>query len=269
MRRDSGFVAVDGHRLECLWLGPRPEAAAGPTLVFLHEGLGSVSLWRDFPARLVAATGLGALVYSRRGYGASDPAPLPWSVRYMHDEGLEGLPAFLRAAGVGEHILVGHSDGASIALIYAGGTPAPGLQALVLEAPHVFTEEMNLTAIAATRAAYAETDLRARLARHHGDNVDIAFNGWAGAWLDPAFVHWNLEEYLPAVRVPALIVQGEDDEYGTVAQCDAIRGQSGAPVDVQMLPACGHSPHRDQADATLRAMADFVNARTGRAAAAG
>jgi len=268
MRREAGFVEADGHRLECLWLGPRPQETDAPTMVFLHEGLGCVSLWRDFPEQLVAATGLGALVYSRLGYGRSDPCALPRPVRYMHDEGLDGLPALLRAAGIGRHILVGHSDGASIALVYAGGTPATGLEALILEAPHVFAEEMGLASIASINADYAGSGLRDRLARHHGDNVDVAFRGWAGAWLHPDFRHWNLEAYLPAVRVPSLIVQGEADEYGTAAQCDAIARQTGAETSVLMLPDCGHAPHRDQPEATLQAMVRFIGAVNGRGAAA-
>jgi pimeloyl-ACP methyl ester carboxylesterase len=235
--------------------------------VFLHEGLGCVALWRDFPARLAEATGLPALVYSRFGYGGSDGCALPRPVRYMHDEGLEVLPALLRAAGIDRHILVGHSDGASIALIYAGGTAAPGLEALVVEAPHVFVEAMNLKAIAGAREAYRTTDLRQRLAKYHGGNVDCAFEGWSGAWLDPAFADWNLESYLPAIGVPMLILQGADDEYGTVAQCDAIERAAGGGAEVIMLPECGHAPHKDQADRVLGAMTAFSAKVAGRQAA--
>lgn len=249
-------LTAAGMRLEAQWLGPPPEAA--PTLVFLHEGLGSLGLWRDFPAAVVERTGCGALVYSRAGYGGSDACELPRPIEYMHDEAQRSLPEVLRAAGVREHVLFGHSDGASIALIHAGACPQPGLKALVLEAPHVFTEPMNLESIARTVAAYREGDLRARLARHHGANVDCAFYGWADAWLDPRFKAWNIESFLPAIRAPALLFQGEEDEYGTRAQADAVARGSGAPVEVRMLSPCGHSPHRDQREAVLEGVARFL-----------
>ncbi|MFL6263473.1 MAG: alpha/beta fold hydrolase [Thermoanaerobaculia bacterium] len=252
---EPGFLQVEGVRLEARWTGPAPEEA--PTLVFLHEGLGSTSLWRDFPDRLTRETGYGALVYSRAGYGKSDPVPLPRPVRFMHDEAVV-LPKVLAAAGIREHILVGHSDGASISLIHAGSAPAPGLRGMILEAPHVFTEPHGLASIARMREAYRDTDLRARLSRHHGDNVDVAFRGWNDVWLNPEFAAWNIEEYLPAIRVPILILQGEDDEYGTWRQVEAIERQSGGSVESIAIPDCGHSPHREQPDVTLRAMADFV-----------
>ncbi len=252
---DSGFLQVEGVRLEARWSGPPPEEA--PTLVFLHEGLGSTSLWRDFPDRLAAATGCGALVYSRAGYGRSDPVPLPRPVRFMHDEAAV-LPRVLAAAGVREHVLIGHSDGASISLIYAGSHPAPGLRGLILEAPHVFTEPHGLASIARMTEVYRATDLRERLARHHGANVDVAFRGWNDVWLAPEFAAWNIEDYLPAIRVPALILQGEDDEYGTWRQVEAIERQSGGPVESIAIPHCGHSPHREQPEITLQAMKEFV-----------
>lgn len=249
-------LTAAGKRLEAQWLGPPPDEA--PTLVFLHEGLGSLGLWRDFPAAAVARTGLGALVYSRAGYGGSDPCELPRPIGYMHEEAQASLPEALRQARVGEHVLFGHSDGASIALIHAGGCPQPGLKALVLEAPHVFTEKMNLASISRTVEAYETGDLRARLARHHGANVDCAFRGWADAWTDPRFQAWNIEEFLPQIRVPTLLFQGEEDEYGTRAQADAIARQAGAPVEVVMLSPCGHSPHRDQREAVLARLARFL-----------
>ena len=252
----SGFLRADGRRLEYAWHGPPPEEA--PTLVFLHEGLGCVSLWRDFPARLAEATGCGALVYSRAGYGRSDPVPLPRPVRFMHHEGLRVLPEVLEAAGVRDAVLVGHSDGASIALVHAGSGAAPRVRALVLEAPHVFVEELSVRSIAAIGEAYRTTDLRGKLARHHGENVDCAFLGWNGVWLDPEFRAWNIEEYLPGVRVPVLVVQGEDDEYGTLAQVEAVERQVSGPVETVLLPGCGHSPHRDRPERVLEEMARFV-----------
>lgn len=243
------FLTVRGKKIEAQQIG----SPTGPTLVFLHEGLGSAGLWRDFPQRASEATGLGAFVYSRAGYGASDPTALPRPVRYMHDEA-EILPEILAAAGIDDPVLVGHSDGASIAVIYAGsGGKGRGL---ILEAPHVFTEEMGLESIAKARDAYERGELRGRLAKHH-QNVDAAFWGWNRPWLDPEFRKWNLEEFLPRIEAPILVVQGEDDEYGTRKQVEAIQRGARA-VQVLMLPECGHSPHRDQPEATLRAIADFA-----------
>jgi pimeloyl-ACP methyl ester carboxylesterase len=249
-----------GHRLEWAWHGPSPDEA--PTLVFLHEGLGSVSAWRDFPSRVADGTGWGALVFSRRGYGKSDPVTLPRPLTYMQDEALLALPEVLDHAGVQRCVLVGHSDGGSIAVVFAGsGLPqARRLLGLVLEAPHVFVEDVSVKSIAGAKVAYETGDLRARLARHHGDNVDGAFRGWNGAWLDPGFRSWNIEEYLPRVRVPSLVVQGKDDPYGTLAQIDAIERGSGAKVSRLVLEGCGHSPHRDRPDEVKAAIEAFVSA---------
>ena len=246
------MLTVRGKNIETRHIGE----PGGPTLVFLHEGLGSMGLWRDFPDRVARATGLPALVYSRAGYGKSDPAPMPRPVRYMHDEA-ELLPEILAAAGIDDPVLIGHSDGASIAIIHAGS--GGKARTLVLEAPHVFTEEMGLRSIAQAREAYESGDLRARLSKHHQD-VDAAFWGWNRPWLDPEFRKWNLEEFLPRIDAPILVVQGEQDEYGTLKQVEAI--QRGArDVKALLLPDCGHSPHRDQPDATLRAIADFVRSK--------
>jgi pimeloyl-ACP methyl ester carboxylesterase len=253
---ETCFLEVDGRRLEAAWHGPTPEPGV-PALVFLHEGLGCVAMWRDFPQRLAEATGLPALVYSRFGYGASDTVELPRPLTYMHEEGGEILPRVLQAAGITDPILVGHSDGASISVIYAGGSPLPGLRGLILEAPHVFCEDVSVTSIAEAARVYKETNLRERLARYHGCNVDAAFWGWNKAWLDPEFLHWNLEEFLPRIAVPTLVIQGEDDEYGTAAQVEAITRQTPS-AEALMLPKCGHSPHRDQPERTLAAMVAFV-----------
>ncbi len=254
-------LSAGGRRLEYEWHGPGPDAA--PTLVFLHEGLGCVTTWRDFPARLAEATGSGALVYSRAGYGRSDPVPLPRPLRFMHDEALLVLPEVLEAALVREAILVGHSDGGSIALIHAGGVPAARVRALILEAPHVFCEALSVRSITEAAETYRQGDLRGALERHHGDNVDVAFWGWNRAWLDPGFRAWNIEEYLPGVRCPVLVIQGKDDEYGTLAQVEAIEAGCGGPVRRLVLPGCGHSPHREQPDPTLLAMAEFVRGVSG------
>jgi pimeloyl-ACP methyl ester carboxylesterase len=252
---DEGFLDVRGMRLEARRLGPSPEAA--PTLVFLHEGLGSVSSWRDFPDRLALQTGCGALVYSRAGYGRSDPVSLPRPIRFMHDEAAL-LAHVLEQAGVRDSILVGHSDGASIALIYAGGGKASGLRGLALEAPHVFAEPSGLASIAHMAKLYRDADLRDRLARHHGQNTEVAFRGWNEVWLAPEFRAWNIEDVLPRIEVPMLILQGEDDEYGTWRQVEAIQRQSGGSVEAVAIPDCGHAPHREHPERTLDAMAGFI-----------
>jgi pimeloyl-ACP methyl ester carboxylesterase len=228
---------------------------AEPALVFLHEGLGSVAMWRDFPARVAAATGRRTLVYSRLGYGASAPLPAPRRPDYMHREALEALPALRAEHGLADAVLVGHSDGASIALIHAGaGHPVRGIVAM---APHVFVEDVTIRSIEAAREAWRTTDLRARLERYHAD-AEGAFRGWNDAWLDPAFRDWNIEEYLPAITCPVLAIQGRDDEYGTMAQLDAIERQVEGRVERLELARCRHSPHRDQPEATLAAIAAFV-----------
>ncbi len=250
-----------GHRLEAVWHGPQPDVAS--TIVMLHEGLGSVAGWRDAPERLARATGLGVLAYSRWGYGASDLVVPPRPLRYMHDEALSALPDVLAAAGVREAILLGHSDGASIALIYAGSPAsrspgAPRLRGLALLAPHVFCEEISVQAISRAREAYVSGDLRARLARIQDANVDGAFWGWNGAWLDPGFRDWNLEEFLPGIEVPVLVVQSDEDPYGTLAQVDAIERGVRGPFSRLILSRCGHSPLKERPEETMAAIKAFV-----------
>jgi pimeloyl-ACP methyl ester carboxylesterase len=252
----DGLVALGETRLEYRAHGPAPVAA--PTIVMLHEGLGCVSMWRDFPERLAEASGLGVFVYSRPGYGRSSPRQPPWPLDYMQDHALTMLPRLLDAIGFRRGLLLGHSDGASIAAVHGGGCRDSRVQGLVLMAPHFFTEEMGLAEIARARDAYETSDLRERLARHHGDNVDCAFRGWNGAWLDPGFKAWNLEEYLPRIECPVLVIQGSQDAYGTLAQVDAARRGCRAPVETLILEDCGHSPHRDQPAATLEAVAAFA-----------
>jgi pimeloyl-ACP methyl ester carboxylesterase len=249
-------LTIEGVGLEARWWGPGPEAA--PTLVLLHEGLGSVSLWSRFPERLAEATGLGVFAWSRAGYGASDPVRLPRPLTYMHDEALQVLPKLLDAIGFRRGILLGHSDGASIAAIYAGSVEDQRVRGLVLVAPHFYVEPFNVDSIRAARASYEATDLRSRLERHHGANVDCAFHGWAGAWLDPGFVSWDLREYLPHIRLPMLIVQGRDDQYGSLAQVACAEEHCSGPVETALLEACGHSPHREKPEEMLAAVTGFV-----------
>jgi pimeloyl-ACP methyl ester carboxylesterase len=242
--------------LEAAWYGPSPEDA--PTLVFLHEGLGCVAMWREFPAKLSDATGCGAFLYSRSGYGRSDPCPVPRSVRFMYEEALQVLPEIIKKAGIREHILIGHSDGGSIGIVYSGSSPPSSLLGIVTEAAHVFCEDLTLKSIRKVKRAYLTGDLRRRLKKYHGSNIECAFRGWNDVWLHPDFAHWNIEEYLPGIKVPMLAIQGENDEYGTKAQVEAIRRQTGATAEVLMLPECGHAPHRHQEKRTLDAMKQFV-----------
>jgi pimeloyl-ACP methyl ester carboxylesterase len=244
-------ITIGGRRLAYEWLGE-----GGRTLVFLHEGLGSIRRWRDFPSALAAASGCRALVYDRYGYGQSDVLAEPRvGTDYMHREALETLPALLRALEIEDPVLVGHSDGASIAILYAGAGRA--CKALVLLAPHVFVEDVSVRSIEAARDRFETTDMPERLAKYHRDPVKT-FHLWNDVWLDPEFRRWNIESYLPGIRCPVLVIQGEDDPYGTMAQVEAIRRQVSGPCEVLPLPECRHSPHRDQPERTLAAIADFV-----------
>lgn len=254
--KDSGFVQIGPHSLEYRMLGPRPERA--PTIIMLHEGLGCVGLWGDFPDKLQKATGCGVFVYSRAGYGQSSPVQLPRPLTYMHDEARDVLPELLERIGFRRGLLLGHSDGASIAAIYAGTRQDHRLGGLVLVAPHFFTEDMGITSIADARRAYETGDLRQRLARWHRD-VDNTFFGWNDAWLDPDFRRWDITDALAYIRVPILIVQGEDDQYGTVRQIEIAQRDCYCPVEIALLPRIKHSPHRDAPDATLAAITDFVD----------
>jgi pimeloyl-ACP methyl ester carboxylesterase len=230
--------------------------AGRPTLVFLHEGLGCVSLWKDFPDKLAKALGCPAVVYSRLGYGQSDGLNAGThhrrNARFMHDEALVALPALLDALGVQNPIMIGHSDGASIALIHAASS-GRAVAGLVLMAPHVFVEAVTVKSIARIAETYEVSDLRQRLAVHHA-HVDDAFRGWADIWLSPTFRTWSLGAEVQALRLPTLAIQGEDDEYGTLAQVDAISGSAPGPVTRCVLAKCGHSPQRDQEKTVIEAV---------------
>ena len=227
-----------------------------PVLVFLHEGLGSVGLWRDFPAALAERAGCGALAYSRYGNGFSMPLSGAREPRYMHDEALVTLPELLAKLGIKDIVLFGHSDGASIALIYAAEHPE-FVRGLVLEAPHVFVEDLSIRSIAALKTAYETTGLRERMVRYHTD-VDRTFYGWNDIWLAPVFRDWNIEAYVERVTAPILVVQGLNDEYGTLGQLESIAHRAGAPVDRLLLANCGHAPHRDRAAIVETATAAWI-----------
>ena len=246
-------LAVAGCRLEYV---EHPAHRPGlPAILMLHEGLGCVAMWRHFPERVAAVTGCRVIVWSRAGYGHSQPYAEARTPRYMHREALEGLPALLAEIGVERPLLFGHSDGASIALIFAGAFPEAPLGVIVM-APHEFVEEITLAGISAAREAWTASDLPRKLGRYHADTARV-FAEWNETWLSPAFRDWNIEEYLPAIRCPVLAIQGEDDEYATMRQIEVI-GERVAGATLLKLPACGHSPHRDQPAAVLGAVDGFV-----------
>jgi pimeloyl-ACP methyl ester carboxylesterase len=250
--QETSFVSVLGHKLEVL----RIAGAGAPTLVFLHEGLGSVAMWRDFPQKAAAATGCAAVVYSRYGYGQSDVLREARAVDYMHVEALQVLPHLLQALDISDPVLVGHSDGGSIALIHAAANSAT--RGLVVMAPHVFVEDISVKSIADAKTAFENTDLPQKLGRYHADAAKT-FRGWNDIWLHPDFRSWNIEEVLPRIRCPMLAIQGFDDEYGTMAQLEAIAAQTGGPIELLRLAACGHSPHRDQPKVVIEAMSRFID----------
>jgi pimeloyl-ACP methyl ester carboxylesterase len=252
----TGTLTIGSSELEYRMIGPAPDAA--PTIVMLHEGLGSAHLWGDFPEQLAAATGTGVFVYSRAGYGASSPVPLPRPLDYMHVEALDVLPKLLDAIGFRRGLLLGHSDGASIAAIYAGGVQDHRIRAVAMIAPHFVVEDVSLESIAEAKAAYEQGTLKAKLARWHRD-VDNAFYGWNGAWLDARFRDWDISEYLAYIRVPVMIVQGADDKYGTLRQIEIAEQECYCPVEVAVIPGAAHSPHRETPAVTLAAIADFAN----------
>jgi pimeloyl-ACP methyl ester carboxylesterase len=247
------FIAIGGQKLEYLRiLNSNPGAR---TIVFLHEGLGSISLWRDFPRRLAQACDCHALVYSRHGNGGSSALAEPRRGDYMHREALDVLPALLDAFSIKNPVLFGHSDGGSIALIYAGSGLAPPAGVIVC-APHVFVEDSTIASIAAAGQAYVSTDLREKLSRHHS-HVDQTFRGWNDIWLHPDFRSWRIDEYLPRIRCPVLALQGYEDEYGTMAQLDYIKEHT-TTTRLVRLNDCRHSPHRDQPEILIAECSDFI-----------
>lgn len=265
MRHSESFskqlchITADGHRLAALRIElinddvlPR-----SPTLVFLHEGLGCISMWRNFPADLCKATGCPGLVYDRWGYGGSDQLTGSRTPQYFNDEALRSLPEVLDRCAATDAILIGHSDGGSIALLYASVYPDK-VRGVITEAAHVFVEDVTLNGIREAVESYNTTDLKAKLARYHGDNTDSMFHGWADTWLNPAFRDWNIESYLPGITAPLLVIQGEDDQYGTPAQVDAITTQVSGPVRGWLVPRCGHIPHYDARNAVFDEMKRFI-----------
>lgn len=259
LSRQSFYVEAGGHRLlaERIHPGMQSPGTRSPTIVFLHEGLGSIGQWRDFPAALCMMTGLEGLAYDRWGYGKSDPVSLPRPVRYMHDEALTALPELLTRCSIKESILIGHSDGGSIALIYASAYPG-GVCGIVTLAAHVFVEDVTVKGIEEALQVYRTTDLPERLSKYHGANTDLMFRGWAETWLSPEFRSWNIEEHLPGVGCPVLAIQGVDDQYGTPAQVKSITEKVTGPARKLLIPACGHIPHHEARAVVLSEMNRFI-----------
>jgi len=255
---EVSFATVCDKRIEYTWIGSQTDSE--PVLVFLHEGLGCVAAWKDFPAQLAKATGLACLTYSRAGYGGSDPMPPPSAAGYLPSQ-IAGLHSVLNHFRIRRPLFVGHSDGATIALMYAGESRVPRAAGIILEAPHVFIESITLEGITAATRLYKTTDFRTKLRRYHGNKTDDTFEAWTTAWQDPDARDWNIEALLSPIRAPTLVIQGRDDEYGTLAQVEAITDGCSGPVETEILDACGHIPHKQRKEHTLAVMADFIERR--------
>jgi pimeloyl-ACP methyl ester carboxylesterase len=250
----EGEIDIDGMALECRRFGP--SSAHSPTIVMLHEGLGSIKTWGEFPQRVSERTGAGVFAYSRAGYGASPPFGRGLPIDYVKRHALDVLPKILEAIGFRRGILLGHSDGASMAAAYAGTIDDPRIIGLVLMAPHFFVEPETLAEIRNAREAYKTRDLRQRLARFHS-HVDAAFWGWNDVWLEPAFAPFNLRDELSKIRVPTLVMRGDDDHYGTHRQVAMAKDLCQCPLQTLIIPDCGHVPHREKPEQTLDAIASF------------
>ncbi len=251
---DQGFIDLPPLRIEYHMAGPRPGQA--PTLIMLHEGLGSAGMWGDFPEKLAAATGFGVFAYSRIGYGNSSPAMLPRKLDFMHVEAQQVLPRLLDAIGFRQGLLVGHSDGASVAAIYGGAVQDHRVRGLVLMAPHFVVEDVTIQSIGEIRQAFDTTDVRQRFQRWHAD-ADATVRGWTDVWLKNDFHAWDITDVLAYIRVPVLIIQGHDDNYGTVRQIEIAQEECYCPVDVLLMPGIKHVPHREATEQTLKAIVVF------------
>lgn len=258
IERERFTAVAAGRRLAVETLRPADARDDGPPLVFLHEGLGCIAMWRDVPATLCARLGLPGIVYDRWGYGGSEPFDRSRHARYLHDEAELFLPALLDALGIDRPVVpVGHSDGGTIALLHAAAFPHR-VQALVTIAAHVFVEEVTLAGIREAVAGYERGDLARRLARRHGERTEAVFRAWADTWLAPWFRDWNVEDRLHLVEAPALVVQGEADAYGTPLQVEAIVRGISEPAQALLLPGLGHAPHLEAPDRVLDAVAAFL-----------
>jgi len=256
-------VKVAGCRLRAksIDLPAAARAKDKPVLVFLHEGLGCIELWRDFPETVCASTGCAGLVYDRKGYGGSDAYGGPWPQDYLTTESSTYLPGLLKACNINNAVLIGHSDGGTIALL-AAAVHGQGICGIITEAAHIFVEDVTLAGIRRAVEAFETTSLQDKLARYHRENTQTVFSRWADRWLSAEFYDWNIEEYLPRITCPLLVLQGADDEYGTAGQVAGIAAQVSGPVQTRLIHACGHVPHFQARDAVLAEMTSFINTLT-------
>lgn len=261
--KDRFDIRAAKHRLTVEFIRPRAKRDNRPVLVFLHEGLGSIGQWRDFPEKICARTGFPALVYDRWGYGGSDPLTEPRKPDYLHDEALLSLPEVLNQCAIDKPILIGHSDGGSIAIIYAGTYPQK-VSGIITEAAHVFVEDVTVEGIKRAVEVYERTGLKKRLSKFHENNTELMFRGWSDIWLSREFRNWNIEEYLPHITCPLLAIQGKDDEYGTPAQVEAIVGKVAGPARASMIDNCGHIPHIQTREKVFSEMVSFIRELTRR-----
>lgn len=229
-----------------------------PVLVFLHEGLGCIELWRDFPETVCLSTGCAGIVYDRKGYGGSDVYKEPWPQNYLSIESTIYLPGLLAACNIDNAILIGHSDGGTIALLTAA-ISGEHIRGVITEAAHIFVEDLTIDGIRKAVEAFTTANLKDKLARYHQENTETVFHRWADRWLSPKFYNWNIEEYLPRITCPLLVIQGENDEYGTAAQVERIVSQVSGPVKSLRIPNCGHAPHFQAQETVLAEITAFIN----------
>lgn len=252
----KNIITIQSKKIETQWFNRKE--TEHPTLVFLHEGLGCVDMWKDFPFLLSERTGCPCVVFSRLGYGASDPKSWPWKINFMHDEGLHFLPLFLSHEKIKDHILIGHSDGGSIALIYAGSLNSLQLKGVITLAAHVFCEKLTVKSINKAKIDFEHNELRSKLLKYHGPNTENTFRGWSSVWLNPRFLYWNIEKYLKHINVPILAIQGDRDQYGTLKQVEAI-SNGARDVTPFIAQGCRHAPHLEQSDMIVSAVKKFMD----------
>ena len=252
-------VNAAGCRLRVKSIEPQKAKLAKdrPTLVFLHEGLGCIELWRDFPETLCQSTGCPGVVYERKGYGGSARLADPWPLNYLQEESSTYLPALLNECRINDAVLIGHSDGGTIALL-AAASDTHSVSAVITEAAHIFVEDITIEGIRQAVKAFETATLKEKLARYHKENTETVFYRWANRWLSPEFYHWNIEEYLPMISCPVLVLQGEDDQYGTPAQAEGIASQVAGSGSARLIPGCGHVPHFQAKDIVLKEMTEFI-----------
>ncbi|MCF6246233.1 MAG: alpha/beta hydrolase [Desulfobacula sp.] len=252
----TDFLSIHSKKIEIQW--HNKEIKNRPCLIFLHEGLGCTAMWKEFPGLVSQKTNCPALVFSRLGYGKSDASTLPWKLNFMHKEALKLLPEIIKAAKIKNYILIGHSDGGSIGIIFSGSPHATGLKGLITLAAHVFCEQISVDSIFQAKINYENGNLKQGLEKYHEKNTENAFRGWNDAWLNPKFMHWNIEKYLKHIQVPMLSLQGKDDQYGTPKQLESIKTKV-ANIGTLLLDNCKHAPHSEQTKIALDLIARFIS----------